>query len=130
MATDQGKTSNVNALVLMGEQTNRTPATVGTTKFRPPFKPVTLSALAGGRSGERFRPLKRCRRSMARSARRAVRGIRRLAAARGLSVRKDESLDRAPRARSVHVRTRVGCSTHRRSARSRSMAPTQPRSST
>ena len=59
MATDQGKTSNVNALVLMGEQTNRTPDQVGTTRFRPPFKPVTLNALASGRSGERYRPLKR-----------------------------------------------------------------------
>ena len=59
MATDQGKTSNVNALVLMGGQTQRTPEQVGTTKFRPPFKPVTLNAIAGGRSGERYRPLKR-----------------------------------------------------------------------
>ena len=59
MATDQGKTSNINALVLMGEQTRRTPDQVGTTKFRPPFKPVTLHAIAGGRSGERYRPLKR-----------------------------------------------------------------------
>lgn len=59
MATDQGKTSNVNALVLMGVQTQRTPDQVGTTKFRPPFKPVTLNAIAGGRSGERYKPLKR-----------------------------------------------------------------------
>jgi sarcosine oxidase subunit alpha len=44
MATDQGKTSNVNALVLMGEATGRSPGQVGTTKFRPPFKPVTLGA--------------------------------------------------------------------------------------
>ena len=59
MATDQGKTSNVNALVLMGELTQRSPSQVGTTKFRPPFKPVTLGALAAGRSGERYKPLKR-----------------------------------------------------------------------
>jgi sarcosine oxidase subunit alpha len=59
MATDQGKTSNVNALVLMSEQTQRTPDQVGTTKFRPPFKPVTLNAIAGGRGGERHKPLKR-----------------------------------------------------------------------
>ena len=59
MATDQGKTSNINALVLMGRHTDRAPAEVGTTKFRPPFKPVTLNALAAGRSGERLRPLKR-----------------------------------------------------------------------
>ena len=59
MATDQGKTSNVNALVLMGAHTGRTPAQVGTTKFRPPFKPVTLAALAAGRTGARMKPLKR-----------------------------------------------------------------------
>ncbi len=59
MATDQGKTSNVNALVLMGALTQRSPGEVGTTKFRPPFKPVTLGALAAGRNGERYKPLKR-----------------------------------------------------------------------
>ncbi len=59
MATDQGKTSNVNALVLLGAHTQRSPGEVGTTQFRPPFKPVTLGALAAGRSGERFKPLKR-----------------------------------------------------------------------
>jgi sarcosine oxidase subunit alpha len=59
MATDQGKTSNVNALVLMGELTERSPGQVGTTKFRPPFKPVTLGALAGGRKGVLYKPLKR-----------------------------------------------------------------------
>ena len=59
MATDQGKTSNVNAIVLMGGHTQRTPPQVGTTKFRPPFKPVTLNAIAGGRRGERIKPLKR-----------------------------------------------------------------------
>jgi sarcosine oxidase subunit alpha len=59
MATDQGKTSNVNALVLMGELTQRSPGQVGTTKFRPPFKPVTLGALAAGRKGALYKPLKR-----------------------------------------------------------------------
>jgi sarcosine oxidase subunit alpha len=59
MATDQGKTSNVNAIVLMGAFTERTPPQVGTTKFRPPYKPVTINTIAGGRSGERIKPLKR-----------------------------------------------------------------------
>jgi sarcosine oxidase subunit alpha len=58
MGTDQGKTSNVNALVLMGEFTGREPAEVGTTKFRPPFAPVTLGLLAGRRVGALYRPLK------------------------------------------------------------------------
>ncbi|HXI77656.1 MAG TPA: 2Fe-2S iron-sulfur cluster-binding protein, partial [Steroidobacteraceae bacterium] len=56
MGTDQGKTSNINALVLMGEFTGREPAAVGTTKFRPPFAPVTLGLLAGRRVGALYRP--------------------------------------------------------------------------
>ena len=59
MGTDQGKTSNINALVLMGEFTGREPSEVGTTKFRPPFAPVTLGLLAGRRVGALYRPLKR-----------------------------------------------------------------------
>jgi len=59
MGTDQGKTSNVNALILMGEFTGREPAAVGTTKFRPPFAPVTLGLIAGRRVGPLYRPLKR-----------------------------------------------------------------------
>ncbi len=58
MGTDQGKTSNINALVLMGEFTGREPAEVGTTKFRPPYAPVTLGLLAGRRVGALYRPLK------------------------------------------------------------------------
>jgi sarcosine oxidase subunit alpha len=59
MGTDQGKTSNVNALALLGGSTQRTPSEVGTTKFRPPFAPITLGVLAGRRVGATYRPLKR-----------------------------------------------------------------------
>ncbi len=59
MGTDQGKTSNINALMLMGELTQRAPEEVGTTRFRPPFVPVTLGALVGRRTGSLYRPLKR-----------------------------------------------------------------------
>ncbi len=59
MGTDQGKTSNINALALMGEFTGREPAAVGTTKFRPPFAPITLGLIAGRRIGPLYRPLKR-----------------------------------------------------------------------
>ncbi len=59
MGTDQGKTSNINALVSMGEQTGRAPPAVGTTKFRPPFAPVTMGLFAGRRVGSLYRPLKR-----------------------------------------------------------------------
>jgi sarcosine oxidase, subunit alpha len=59
MGTDQGKTSNINALILMGGYTGRDPPQVGTTRFRPPFAPVTLGAIAGRRVGRLYRPLKR-----------------------------------------------------------------------
>lgn len=59
MGTDQGKTSNVNVLLIMGESTGRAPADVGTTKFRPPFASVPLGVIAGRRNGALFRPLKR-----------------------------------------------------------------------
>jgi sarcosine oxidase subunit alpha len=58
MGTDQGKTSNINALVLVGQQTNRAPSAVGTTKFRPPFAPITMGVFAGQRVGPLYRPLK------------------------------------------------------------------------
>jgi sarcosine oxidase subunit alpha len=60
MSVDQGKTSNVNALALLGRATGREPAQVGTTTFRPPFHPVAIGALAGGRVdqlAQRFRRL-------------------------------------------------------------------------
>jgi sarcosine oxidase subunit alpha len=59
MAVDQGRTSNMNALALLAELTDREIAAVGTTTFRPPYDPVTLGALAGGRLGVRYRPLRR-----------------------------------------------------------------------
>jgi sarcosine oxidase, subunit alpha len=59
MGTDQGKTSNINALALMGQLTARASDEVGTTRFRPPFAPVSLGALAGRRVGALYRPLKR-----------------------------------------------------------------------
>src|SRR5207302_1159965 len=59
MGTDQGKTSNINALILMGGYTGQDPPDVGTTRFRPPFAPVTLGAITGRRVGRLYRPLKR-----------------------------------------------------------------------
>ncbi len=56
MAADQGKTSNINALLTVAGMTERDPAQLGTTTFRPPFTPVTLGALAGRQTGERYAP--------------------------------------------------------------------------
>jgi sarcosine oxidase subunit alpha len=58
MGTDQGKTSNINALLLMAGYTERTAPQVGTTRFRPPFTPVTVGAVVGRRVGGLYRPLK------------------------------------------------------------------------
>ncbi|TIT88475.1 MAG: sarcosine oxidase subunit alpha, partial [Mesorhizobium sp.] len=56
MATDQGKTSNVTGLAVMAELTGRSIPETGTTIFRPPYTPVTLSVLGGGDTGRHFRP--------------------------------------------------------------------------
>ncbi len=56
MATDQGKLANVNGLGLMAEFTGKTVAQTGTTRFRPPFTPVALGALAGAHRGQHFKP--------------------------------------------------------------------------
>ena len=54
MATDQGKTSNVNALGIISELTNTEISELGTTTFRLPYKPVTFGALAGRHVKEFF----------------------------------------------------------------------------
>ncbi|MBD9529608.1 sarcosine oxidase subunit alpha family protein [Paracoccus sp. PAR01] len=56
MATDQGKTSNVTALAVMSELTGQPIQATGTTIFRPPYTPVSLSVLGGGDTGAHFRP--------------------------------------------------------------------------
>jgi len=56
MATDQGKTSNLNAAALIAAQTGRYVGAVGTTTFRPPYTPVSIAALAGHHRGADFRP--------------------------------------------------------------------------
>ena len=56
MATDQGKTSNVNAIALLANLTRRGVGETGTTTFRPPVQPVAFGALAGHHRGKDFRP--------------------------------------------------------------------------
>jgi methylglutamate dehydrogenase subunit C len=56
MATDQGKTSNVNGLALMAELNERSIAQTGTTTFRPPYTPVSVGVLAGRHRGHDFKP--------------------------------------------------------------------------
>ncbi len=56
MATDGGKTANVNGLALMAALTDRGIPEVGTTRFRPPYTPVAIGALAGHHSGPTLCP--------------------------------------------------------------------------
>jgi glycine cleavage system aminomethyltransferase T len=56
MATDQGKMANVNGLGLMAEITGKSIEQTGTTRFRPPYTPVALGALAGRYRGQHFKP--------------------------------------------------------------------------
>lgn len=57
MSPDQGKSSGVVALSLLGRETKRTQAEVGTTRFRPPWDPVPIAALVGGDRGRLLRPM-------------------------------------------------------------------------
>ena len=59
MATDQGKTSNLNGLALLAEATGRAIADVGTTTYRPPFTPVPFVSLNGPRRNSLLSPVRR-----------------------------------------------------------------------
>ena len=59
MGTDQGKTSNVNALAILGDALGREIPEVGVTTFRPPYTPVTFGALAGRDLGALMDPVRR-----------------------------------------------------------------------
>ena len=58
MATDQGKTSNFNALGAVAALIGRPVEKVGLTTFRPPYTPVTFGALAGSMTAGRFAPVR------------------------------------------------------------------------
>ena len=59
MATDQGKTANVNAIAAMAALTGRTIDETGTTTYRPPFAPIPMGVIAGRRRGALVNPLRR-----------------------------------------------------------------------
>ncbi len=58
MATDQGKTSNLNGHALMAEITGRSIPETGTTVARPPHLPVAIGVFAGAHRGQHFRPVR------------------------------------------------------------------------
>ena len=59
MATDQGKTSNMNALAIASGLLRRPIQAVGHTTFRMPYSPVTFGAFAGAARGALFEPVRR-----------------------------------------------------------------------
>ena len=58
MATDQGKTSNMNALSIVADRLGRTIPEVGLTTFRPPYTPVSFGSLAAYSRGVLFDPVR------------------------------------------------------------------------
>ena len=59
MATDQGKTSNINALEALSRAAGRPVPEVGITTFRPPFTPVSMGLMAGAAQGTHAVPTRR-----------------------------------------------------------------------
>lgn len=58
MATDQGKTSQVNANALLALHGGKTIAEAGTVRSRPPHVPVAIGVVAGHHRDEHFRPVR------------------------------------------------------------------------
>jgi sarcosine oxidase, subunit alpha len=56
MATDQGKTSNLNGLQIASTALSKPVTDIGLTSFRPPYTPQTFGALAGHAKGALFQP--------------------------------------------------------------------------
>jgi sarcosine oxidase subunit alpha len=58
MATDQGKTSNMNALAIAAAKLQKPIAEIGLTTFRAPYTPVSFGVLAGASRGALFDPVR------------------------------------------------------------------------
>jgi sarcosine oxidase subunit alpha len=59
MATDQGKTSNMNALAFVAQELGKPIPEVGLTTFRQPYTPVTFGTIAGATRGDLFDPVRK-----------------------------------------------------------------------
>ena len=59
MATDQGRTSNLNALAIAAQTLGRSIPEIGLTTFRAPFTPTTFGVLAGVARDNLFEPERR-----------------------------------------------------------------------
>jgi len=58
MATDQGKTSNLNAMAIVAQHLGVTVPQVGLTTFRMPYTPVSFGSFAGTSRGDLFDPVR------------------------------------------------------------------------
>jgi len=58
MATDQGKTSNLNAMAIVAKSLDVSIPQVGLTTFRMPYTPVTFGSMAGISRGDLFDPVR------------------------------------------------------------------------
>ena len=58
MATDQGKTSNLNAMAIVAKCLDVSIPQVGLTTFRMPYTPVTFGSMAGISRGDLFDPVR------------------------------------------------------------------------
>tara|TARA_Y100000817_G_scaffold253146_1_gene205918 strand:+ start:3646 stop:6600 length:2955 start_codon:yes stop_codon:yes gene_type:complete len=56
MGTDQGKISSINALAIVSKLLRKKISEVGTTTYRPPYNPVSFSAIAGRSTYEFYDP--------------------------------------------------------------------------
>lgn len=59
MGTDQGKTSNLSGLTLLAELRDEPVPQVGTTTFRPPYTPLSMSVIAGRLYDASLHPVRR-----------------------------------------------------------------------
>ena len=59
MATDQGKTSNLNGLQLVSNIEGKIVPEVGHTTFRPPYTAVTIGTIVGREVGKHYRPTRK-----------------------------------------------------------------------
>ncbi len=59
MATDQGRTSNLNGLQLVANVEKKIVPQVGHTTFRPPFTPITIGTIVGREIGKEYMPTRK-----------------------------------------------------------------------
>ena len=56
--TDQGKTGNINGMLIAAQILGKKPADIGTTTFRPAYTPISFGSLAGMERGALFEPIR------------------------------------------------------------------------